>query len=444
MKRSFLILAVLVSTVFAAAPAPAETRVYTMEECLDIAIEKSTTVGQGREQLQTARQNVLRSYGGFLPSASVSMYAGRSFIGPTSSISFDSQGRPVQPSGFDFESYSFGMNSSMMLFDWGVNYKTLSSARQSADAAGFDLQYTKDIVTAVTIRDYYNYVRAKNLHAVQEESVKAAQRNLEQVEAFFKIGSNTKADVLQARVRLGNTQLALIQAVNSEELAKATLATHLHLPLEEDFDVDSSLEIKKSEPDFDSEVQYMLAHRSDLLAQRKRLRASQASVTAAENSRWPTLAANLQYGWNDRRFAENANFFKDNYSWGVGVALSYDIFDRFQSKSAILQAKAQERTAELSLEQAKLDAILEYKGLYLALEEADERIRVSTETVTQAEENLRLAEERYRVGAGTILETIDAAVSLTEAQSSLVEAKCDYLIAKADLLRASGRPVKVE
>jgi len=66
------------------------------------------------------------------------------------------------------------------------------------------------------------------------------------------------------------------------------------------------------------------------------------------------------------------------------------------------------------------------------------------ETVEQARENLRLAEERYRVGAGTILETIEAGVQLTTAQSSLIQAQIDYAIAKADLKRAAGRDVTVE
>ena len=93
-------------------------------------------------------------------------------------------------------------------------------------------------------------------------------------------------------------------------------------------------------------------------------------------------------------------------------------------------------------EQAKRLAVNEVKRLILAMQEADERTRVSQETVEQAQENLRLARERYRVGAGTILETIEAEASLTQAQGFLVEAKCDYLIAQADLQRATGRPMK--
>ena len=68
-------------------------------------------------------------------------------------------------------------------------------------------------------------------------------------------------------------------------------------------------------------------------------------------------------------------------------------------------------------------------------------IIVTDETVTQAKENLRLAEERYRVGAGTVLETFQATASLTAAQAQLIEARVDYLVNRADLQRATGRKV---
>jgi outer membrane protein TolC len=444
MKRYLILCLCIGCTLLVFAQAIAETRVLSLEECLRITIERSATVGVYREQLRSARQDVLANYGRFLPNATVSSYVGRTFIGPTSTVAIDTQGRPIQQAGDDFESYSFGINSSMMLFDWGVNVKSLTQSKRLSDAAGHDLQYQKDLVTAQVIRAYYDLVRKKNLRVVQQESVNAARRNLEQVEAFFRIGSNTRADVLQAKVRLGNTRLELITATNSEEIAQATLASLLNFPLNEEFDIDSSLRIEPVQPSLETEVEYMLEHRPDLLASRRRVQASKDGLRAAQNSRWPTLGAGFQYNWNDRDFAENANFFKSDYNWGVGISLNFNVFDRFATRSSIAGAKAQERIAEYNLQQAKLDAILEVKQLILSLQRADERMRVSEETVTQAKENLRLAEERYRVGAGTILETIEAGVSLTEAQASLIDAKCDHLIASADLLRATGRQVQVD
>ncbi|MDH3214917.1 MAG: TolC family protein [Candidatus Krumholzibacteria bacterium] len=422
----------------------AQSDIVSLEEAITIATNQSTVVGTSREQLQTARQSVLNNYGRFLPNLALTGYGGHSFIGPTGSVQFDSQGRFVQPSGFDYESYSFSLNSGVTLFDWGVNVKSLSSAKRTAEAAQHDLQYQKDIITARAIRAYYNLVRDKYLTRVAQESVGAAQRNLEQVEAFFAIGSNTRADVLQARVRLGNTQLSLITARNNQEISHATLASLLNFPLNRSFDVDSSLAITKVDPDLESEIEYMLDHRSDLLANRKRVTASRDAITAAENRRWPTFSGSFQYSWNDREFTDLGAIFDEEYGWGFGVAMNFNIFDRFATKSSIIDAKARSRISEYMLQQAKLDAILEVKTIHLTIKEADERMRVSEETMKQAEENLRLAEERYRVGAGTILETIDAQVSLTEARSSLVRAKCDYLTAKADLLRASGRSVSVD
>ena len=133
--------------------------------------------------------------------------------------------------------------------------------------------------------------------------------------------------------------------------------------------------------------------------------------------------------------------FKRDYIWSVGVFFGWNIFDRFQTRSAIQQAQAQHRIAEYNLQQAKIDAVLDVKQIMLNLDQARERLDLATETVAAAEENNRLAQERYRVGAGTILETIEANASLTSAQASLIDARVDYLINRADLQRATGRPI---
>ncbi|MEJ2722118.1 MAG: TolC family protein [bacterium] len=440
--RKTLVLFVLLCTVVILAPGSSpQARVLTLDQALEIAIDVSPSVAIYRERLRTSRQDILSNYGRFVPNLSTSFYAGHTFIGPTQSIFIDPQGRPVQQTGQDYENYRFSINSSMMLFDWGANVKYLNGAKKNSEASEYDLQYQKDIVTAQVIRAYYELVRTKNLKVVQDEAFEAAKRNLEQVEALFRIGSNTKADVLSAQVRLGNTQLALITAQNNVELARANLASLLDLPMGEELDVDPSLEIREVNPDLDTEIDFMLNHRSDLIASRRRVAASNDNLTATANSRWPTIAGAMSYSWSGRDFPDGANFFRNDYSWGLGVQLEWPIFDRFQTKADIQRAKASRRVAEEELRQATLDAVLEVRQYYTVLKEAEERIRVSQETVAQASENLRLTEERYRVGAGTQLEAIESGAALQEAQGNLVDAKCDYLIARAELLRSTGRKV---
>ena len=103
------------------------------------------------------------------------------------------------------------------------------------------------------------------------------------------------------------------------------------------------------------------------------------------------------------------------------------------------KAKANVRIAEYELEQARLNAQVEIRQLHNGLVEARERANVSRETIEQSNEELRLAQERFRVGAGTALDVIMAQVNLANSRAQEVQAVCDFLIAKAQLDRAVGR-----
>ncbi|MCI0452735.1 MAG: TolC family protein [Candidatus Latescibacteria bacterium] len=414
---------------------------YNLERCLELALEASTNVGMSFEQLRSARSDVLRSYGGLMPSLSLNMWAGHSWAGPTTGIVIDDQGRPIQPSGFDYEQYSFSISSQLNVFNWGASYNTIDQSKRSADAAAYDLEYTRDLVRALTIREYYELVRQKKLEEVQVANLEAKRRNLEQIEAFYKIGSRTKADYLQARVDYSNSELLLMNVRNARAIADARLKSRLNIPQDAPLEVDESIDFAATGVDLNAEIDYMFEHRSDLLASRHRIDAARAGLSVSEKQRYPTVDASFNYGWNDRTFPGGGEVFKNNYSWSIGAFLNWNLFDRFQTKSGIQSAKAQHRIAEYDLQQAKIDAVLDVKQIVLNIEQATERLELAEETVAAAEENLRLAEERYRVGAGTILETIEASSSLTSAQASLIDARVDYLVNRADLQRATGRIV---
>jgi outer membrane protein len=427
----------------ALAPA-ARAEEYNLERCLALALDASTNVGVSSEQLKSARGDVMRSYGGLMPNLSMNAWAGHSWAGPTTGIVIDSQGRPIRPAGFDYEQYSFSMSSQMRLFNWGANYNTIDQSKSSAEAAAYSLEYTRDLVRALTIREYYELVRQNKLEEVQVANLEAKRRNLEQIEAFYKIGSRTKADYLQARVDYSNSELLLMNVRNAKAIADARLKSRLNIPQDTALEVDESIEFAPVDVDLNSEVDYMFQHRSDLLASRQRIDAARAGLSVSEKARYPTIDGSFSYGWNDRTFPGGGEMFKNNYSWSVGAFLTWNLFDRFQTKANIQNAMAQHRIAEYNLQQAQIDAVLDVKQIVLNIEQAKERLDLAEETVAAAEENLRLAEERYRVGAGTVLETIEASSSLTQAQASLIDARVDYLVNHADLQRATGRNVTTQ
>lgn len=412
--------------------------VLSLEDCISIAIENNPDIGISQSGLKTAENGLLQSYGQLLPSFNVGFTGGHAYYGP-SSIQYDAQGRPVQNEGFDYGSYSFNMSSGITLFDGGRNITKIQSSIKRRDAAREELRYAKDIVTAMVINKYYNLVRAKMLLVVAEESMDQAKQNLDRSEALLEVGSATRADVLKARVRYSNTRLTMIRTRNAVEFAREDLVSVLSVRGDPLFDVDTTMVIEFIEPDSETEIDFALVNRSDLRSLELSKGAAQASITSAKSGWWPTIGAGFNYSWSDREMSYN--FFEDEYSWSIGASVTFNVFDRFLTASNVGMAKADYRRAEYSLERAKLDAIKEVKNLIFLINESKERILVATETVEQAQEDVRLAEERYRVGAGTMLETIDAQVALTQAKADVIDAKCDYLIAVADLARATGRRV---
>jgi len=417
----------------------AEMDLLSLRDCLEIALRNNPDIGISYQGVKKAESALLQSYGRLLPDFSLDLYTGHRFYGP-STVQYDEQGRPIQSSGFDFENYTMRLNANMMLWNGGSNYSNIGSARELRKAAEADYQYTRDLIKAGVIRAYYNVVRSRMLYTVQKQSRGQAVRNLERAEALLDAGSATRADVLKARVRFSNTRLGVIEARNNLAMARENLKKIMKLGHRENFRVDTTMVIEHRDAEYGREIDYAMNNREDLKVLKYRLSAQKSSVAAARGGWFPSLGVNFNYSWNDRELVDNPlDMFREEYQWSVTGYLSFNIFDGLQTSSRVKSARADFRIAEYNLEKNKLDVENEVKQLIFSMNEARERIEVASETVIQATEEVRLADERYRVGAGTMLEVIDAQMSLATARGELIKAKCDYLIASADLERATGR-----
>ena len=435
-----LVIAAFSLSILWSAVCAAQDPVYSLEQCVDIAQKNNTDIAIATENYRKAEGNLLMNYGSLLPGFSMDFSTGHRYYGP-SSVQIDASGRPVQSNGFDYEDYGFRLFSDITVFNGGGNISRVRSAMSGRDASREALTFRKDVIAVSVIRAYYELVRSKMLLGVAEESMESARKNLERTEALLEVGSATRADVLKAKVRHSNTRLTHIEVKNRLEVNKQDLAAVLNMEGDPAIDVDTTMTIEFVDLDAETEIRHAMAYRADLKGLEYSIKSAQSGVSAARSGWYPSLGAAFSYGWNDRKMAEDLNFFENEYSWSVTGYLSFDIFDRFQTSSSVRIAKADARIAEYNLEKAKIDAANQTRTVLLTISQARERIAVASETVEQAGEDVRLAEERYRVGAGTMLETIDALVALTQAKASVIQAKCDFLIATADLAVATGRQV---
>lgn len=124
---------------------------------------------------------------------------------------------------------------------------------------------------------------------------------------------------------------------------------------------------------------------------------------------------------------------KDNktISWGIG--LNWNIFDGFLTNQSIQTATVNKKNTEVQLKQAEREIIVEIQKVLLDLEAAKKQVEVSQKGVKSASEDSRIAEERYNLGAGTLLDLLTANAGLVNAQANNINAVYFYITAKRNL-----------
>ena len=437
--------------------------VLTLRECVRIAIDSSANLRIRQAEVEIADDDVQASWGALLPNLNINGaynrsdrtdYDSESPVYDTELVGFEA----VDPAGetyyFPFQTQvgtttndinvrstgkNWGLAANLTIFDGLANVNQIKSAEKYRDAAVVSEDYTREQVIQFVAVAYYNLLRYIKLEEVAVETRDQAAAELERTETYFRLGSAAKSEVLQQRVRVEQTRFDLVVAQNLVEQAVANLAYAMNRPLAERVDVDKSpLQTEMVLEDVGQLYAEALENRLDLIGTRYQAEAADHTATAATGAFWPRLDVFARYtrSYNDTPYQFGAQR-SASLLWGGQV--NWDVFNRFQNFTNRSQARARARIADYQHEQAGLDAQLEVRQFHNAMSEGMERQKVANETIIQAQEELRLAQERFRVGAGTQLDRITAEVNLASARAEEVQAICDYLIARARLWRAVGR-----
>jgi len=417
--------AVLLLVGLLAAWAPhASARVYTLAECVEIALSENTTLARAREDLEGAGANLMSSWSSVLPHVSAGLSK--------------SDGLSVTPEGdVTSESASGNLSLSQTLLD-GAAFARISGAAHSRTAAELSLDSTRREIVFETKKAYFGLLRAVRLREVQDEAVGLAREQLRKTQSLFDLGSASRSDLLKARVQVGKAELALIEAERSAEVARAGLALVLGIDVTTDIEaVDPTGEQSEDEiRDFD--IERAVSSRPDVMAWEETVAAARRSLLAARAGRWPDLSLSVNYSRSEGSLDALFDGVTDDYSRSVSLNLSVPLFNGLATKASIDNSRSQLRSYELSLRNARSNAAYEIESARLSAEQGRRSVAVAEEAVLQAEEDLKVSEERFRLRAASMLELIDARVAYSRARADLVNARYDYETAKAELKLALG------
>ena len=416
--------------------APDSARKISLDEAISLAQQNSPQAVQAEGTERTSKAARTSAIGAILPSATLS--AGRVIQFGGGQTRINQNGEQVAIAGAPTNSTGLALN--MTLFDGGQRLYALRTAKYDIAAAEANRVAVKYNVALQVKQQYYAVLAAIESRDAAELQMAQATEQFKTSVAKVRAGVATRSDSLRGVIQVGNAQLALITAQSNKEAADAALTRIVGSPVPVTADPASVQENMAALPDS--------AQLAALALHGPAVQQAQANVDAAEESRkaskatyLPSLSASYSrngsgtdaFGLGDRPYSYNGR---------LSFSLSYPVFNNFQREEQVVRAKVAETNAQVALRDAQLGAQETLTQNIGALRSASQRVAVQVASVAAAQEDVRVQQQRYNIGASTLLDLITSQAALATAEQALIQARYDYRIARAQLEALIGRDLR--
>lgn len=410
----------------AAAPAlgAQQTQVITFRDAIRIALERNTSLRIARNSSEldevTLRQERAQRVPDFRFNTSTAQTYGRTFN--------QSEGRVENRST---QTVNTGVQSSMVLYDASIS-PSIRAARLGAEAGDLDVERTRQTVVFTVATNFLGLIQNREQLRVRQQSLAAEQALEAQINEYVEAGVRPIADLYQQQAVVASARLAVVDADRAAQLAEVDLMQTLQL------DPGGRYEFRAPEFDeaasaqqyqFDSLLVRAIAQRVDLDAEEIRLEAAEQQLRAARAGRRPALS--LTAGYNTAySSATELNFFDqlDQRRGGsVGLGLSLPILDRAGTAIATQRARIAADNARIAVEDRRQEVALQVRRAQLDFQSAQEQLRAAEAQQRAAELALQTVQERYQVGAATLVELTQARAIGVQAASAIVSARYNLL-----------------
>lgn len=408
-----------------------------LKEALRLAWKANPTMQISRLQSLIAGEEVKRARSGFLPTmkSEVSQTINDNEI--QSKIPVGSFPIP----GFTQKSLSFPTNNrnywgsrtviDQTIFDFWGTPSRYQAAVLGKSASLLDTAKTRDDLFLNVAQGYFRTLRAQKLEVVANQDVADLKAHLKIARDQYEFGVVTYNDVLQAEVSLADAEQRLIVAKTDTIDIRSALNKVMALPV-------SAVTVLKDEKletrpwGLEEATDAAVKQRSDLKASGERITQQEKVVTQTRAQYFPRIYGQAGLNWQQNQFTLH-----DTQWFGI-FGMQWTLFSGLDTKAQVAQARLkvnqlQEQHKDLD-EQVRLDV----QNAYLKVKQTADQIRTTEKAVTQAEENLRLNEERYKEAVGTATDVIDAQTLLTRTRVNYWTAVYDHQMAKAELLWSMG------
>ena len=435
MNRNLSIIAAIVTALISGVAATGQTRTWTLQDCIDYAIENNISLRQSRNSFLSGLEDTYQAKAAMLPTVNASSSQGisnRPFSDTGSSSVVGSNVYSTSKS----TNYSgnYGVNAGMTVWNGGSLRTALrqQQVQNSIDSLSVE-ESTNDVVMSI-VQAYVQCLYAKEAVGVSESSAEAAKVALDRAVEMKKAGELSKVDVAQlesqyasdlyqvtsSKVNLDNSLLQL------KQLLELGISDEIEL---ESIESDESAILKLLPP---KEEVYRNA--MDAMPEIKRaglgVDAAELAVKQAKTGSMPSVSANA--GVSTTNISGTGNSFtsqlEKNFSESIGLSLSVPILQGRRNKTAVNKARIAADNSRLQQASIEKTLLKEVVNTYLDAVSAQSQYLSAKEQAKYAEQSYEYTAEAFKVGKKNTVELITAENTLLSARVSLLQAKYNAML----------------
>ena len=399
---------------------------WNLERCINHAIEHNLSIKQ--KEAAREQSEIELSTAKWSRSPNLNGNIGQSF----------NFGRALQADNtygnHNTNNSSFSLGTSIPLFTGMQIPNNIALSKLNLKAATEDLEKAKEDISIQVASFFLQVLFNHELTKVARNQAQLSQEQLEKKVAFFKSGKASEADVLEAKSRLAQDQLSVVQAENNYQLALLDLSQLLELPSPEDFHISiPDIDSFKTELSLPEEIYAQaMMNKPAIKAAQYRLQGAEKSIRIAQSAYYPQLSFGAGIGTNYYHLSgiENEAFhtqWRQNMNKYLQFSLSIPLFNRFQTRNRVKSARIQHTALAWQLEESKKTLYKEIQQAYYNALAAESKYKSSLSASESAEASFRLMSEKYANGKASATEYNEMRTAWMKALSEGIQAKYEFV-----------------
>ena len=329
---------------------------------------------------------------------------------------------------------NFSLGTNIPLFTGMQIPNSIALSKLNLKAATEDLAKAKEDISIQVASYFLQVLFNEELMKVARSQMKLSQEQLDKKVAFFKNGKASEAEVLEAKSRLAQDELSVVQAENNYQLALLDLSQLLELPYPHNFRI-SVPDIQDYSADLtlpEEVYAQALMNKPAIKAAQYRLQGAEKSIRIAQSAYYPQLSFGAGIGTNYYHLSgiENASFgtqWRENMNKYLQVSLNVPIFNRFQTRNRVKSARIQHTALSWQLEESKKALYKEIQQAYYNALAAESKYKSSQSASESAEASFQLMSEKYANGKASATEYNEMRTAWMKTLSDGIQAKYEFV-----------------